>query len=249
MSSFKQHVGVITGGNSGIGLASAKRLIDAGARVAIFGRSEDTVARAAECLGDRAIGIQGDVTVRDDLDRLFGQTHDTFGRVDSVFANAGIAEFRSLDEVDPEHVSRVLDTNLRGTILTVQAALPHLNNPASVIVTTSVVNNKGMAGTGVYAASKAGLRVLVRVWAGELAERGIRVNAISPGPIETPIFSRMGMNPEEIEAMSEAMTGSIPLGRFGQPKEIAAAVEFLAGPGSSLMTGSEIVLDGGLGQV
>ena len=156
MSSFKQHVGVITGGNSGIGLASAKRLIDAGARVAIFGRSEDTVARAAECLGDRAIGIQGDVTVRDDLDRLFGQTHDTFGRIDSVFANAGIAEFRSLDEVDPEHVSRVLDTNLRGTILTVQAALPHLNNPASVIVTTSVVNNKGMAGTGVYAASKAG---------------------------------------------------------------------------------------------
>jgi len=249
MSQLDQHVAVITGGNSGIGVASAKRLARAGARVAIFGRTADTVQRAAECLGDNVIGVQGDVTSSEDLERLFKQTHDTFGRVDSVFANAGVAEFRTLEETDPEHVSRMLDTNLRGVILTLQAALPHLNNPASVIVTTSIVNAKGMPGTGAYAASKAGLRALVRVWANELAGRGIRVNAISPGPVETQIFSRMGMSKAEIEAFAAATTASIPLARFGQPSEIAAAVEFLASPASSLMTGTELVLDGGYSQV
>lgn len=249
MRKLENKVAVITGGNSGIGLATAKAFIDAGAKVALFGRDAATLQRAAETLGANAIAVQGDVTRRDDLERLYKTTTQRFGKVDVVFANAGVAEFVPLDQVDDAHYAKVMDINVKGVLLTVQAALPALNDGASIILTTSGVNKIGMPGSSVYSATKAAVRSFARTFSAELVGRGIRVNALSPGYTETPIFGRLGMTEEQIQALAANAIAEVPLKRFAQPSEMASVAVFLASSDSSFVVGAEIDVDGGQTQL
>lgn len=246
MKRLQNKVAVITGGNSGIGLATAKAFIEEGAKVAIFGRDKKTLDEAAAALGKNAIAIQGDVTNHTDLDRLFTSTSTAFGKVDILFANAGVALFAPFEQTNETLFDSNMDINVKGSFLTVQKALPVLNKKASIIFNTSVVNVKGFAGTSAYSASKAALRSLVRTLASELLVNEIRVNAVSPGPIETPIFGRLGMSQEAVQEMTKGFENSNPMKRFGQPEEVAKTVLFFASDDSSYITGSEIAVDGGL---
>jgi len=246
MKRLHNKVAVITGGNSGIGLATAKVFIDEGAKVAIFGRDKKTLDQAAKTLGENAIAIQGDVTNSSDLDKLFDRTVITFGKVDILFANAGVAQFAPFDQTDEKMFDSNMNINVKGSYLTVQKALPVLNKKASVIFNTSVVNVKGFSGTSAYSASKAALRSLVRTLATELLGNEIRVNAVSPGPINTPIFSRSGLPQEAVQQMARSIESTNPMKRFGQPEEVAKTVLFFASDDSSYITGSEIAVDGGL---
>lgn len=249
MHNLTNKVAVITGGNSGIGLASAKALIDAGAKVVIFGRDQKTLDAAVETLGSNAAAVQGDVTSRADLDRLIDTTTKRFGKIDVLYANAGIAEFVPASDVDTAHYDRIFDTNVRGVFQTVQAALPALNDGASVIFTTSVAGSSGIPGSSIYSAAKAAVRSFARTLSAELIGRGIRVNAVSPGPIETPIFGRLGLPADATKAVEDQLVSQVPLKRLGQPEEVAAAVLFLASPTSSYIVGSEIAVDGGTTQI
>ncbi|MFG6524529.1 glucose 1-dehydrogenase [Sulfitobacter sp. 916] len=240
---------VITGGNSGIGLSTAKTFIDEGAQVVIFGRDQKSLDDAVETLGDNAIGVQGNVTQDADLKRLFSATNDRFGKVDILFANAGVADFAPVAQAGEDHFDKVFDVNVKGVFKTVQHSIDVLNDGASVVLTTSVSNTKGMAGMSAYAASKAAVRSFARSFSGELLARGIRVNAISPGPVATPIYARAGMSEAEIDAMGEGMADQIPLKRFAEPREIATAALFLASGDSSYVVGTELVVDGGWTQV
>ena len=246
MKRLQNKVAVITGGNSGIGLATAKAFIEEGAKVAIFGRDKKTLDEAAAALGKNAIAIQGDVTNHTDLDRLFTSTSTAFGKVDILFANAGVALFAPFEQTNETLFDSNMDINVKGSFLTVQKALPVLNKKASIIFNTSVVNVKGFAGTSAYSASKAALRSLVRTLASELLVNEIRVNAVSPGHIDTPIFGRLGMSQEAVEEMTKGFENSNPMKRFGQPEEVAKTVLFFASDDSSYITGSEIAVDGGL---
>lgn len=246
MSRLKNKVAVVTGGNSGIGLATAKAFLKEGAKVAIFGRDKKTLDAAAAELGTDSIAIQGDVTNPADLERLFTTTTNTFGKVDVLFANAGVALFAPFAQTEEQLFDTNLNVNLKGAFLTAQKALPSLNDKASVIFNTSVVNVKGFAGTSAYSASKAGLRSLVRTLATELVDKGIRVNAVSPGPIETPIFGRLGLPEDALKEMAKGFESQNPMKRFGQPDEVAQTVVFFASDDSSYITGSEIAVDGGL---
>ncbi|HLG41351.1 MAG TPA: glucose 1-dehydrogenase [Chitinophagaceae bacterium] len=239
-------VAVITGGNSGIGLATAKAFIEEGAKVVIFGRDKKTLDDAAKTLGENAIAVQGDVTNTNDLDKLFTAATTAFGKVDILFANAGVAQFAPFEQTDEKLFDRNMDINVKGSFLTVQKALPVLNKKASVIFNTSVVNVKGFPGTSAYSASKAALRSLVRTLATELVGNEIRVNAVSPGPIDTPIFGRLGLSQELVEEMTKGFENANPMKRFGQPEEVAKTVLFFASDDSSYITGSEIAVDGGL---
>lgn len=250
MTSLQGKVAVITGGNSGIGLAAARAFVRAGARVAIFGRNAKTVDAAVNELGPTsALGVVGDVTSAADVGRLVGATVQRFGRIDALFANAGIAEFRPVEAADVEHIDRVFDTNVKGTLLTVQAALPHLNEGASIVLTTSIANERGFPATSVYAASKAAVRSLARTLSRELLPRGVRVNAVSPGPVDTPIFERLGLPASDVSGVKEGFKSQIPLGRMGTPEELAEAVLFLASPTSAFIVGVELVADGGTSQL
>jgi NAD(P)-dependent dehydrogenase (short-subunit alcohol dehydrogenase family) len=242
-------VAVITGGNSGIGLATAKLFVDEGAKVAIFGRDATSLERAAQVLGSQTLAIRGDVSEAGDVKALYEQVKRQFGGVDIVFANAGVAEFMPLDAVSDEHYTKVMDINVKGVILTVKHALPVLNPGASVILTTSGVNKIGMAGSTVYTATKAAVRSFARTWSAELVSRGIRVNALSPGYTETPIFGKLGMSEEQLQQLAGKAVQDIPLGRFGQPSEIATAALFLASSDSSYIVGAEINVDGGQTQI
>ena len=246
MKRLHNKVAVITGGNSGIGLATAKVFIDEGAKVAIFGRDKKTLDQAAKTLGENAIAIQGDVTNNSDLDKLFDKTTIAFGKVDILFVNAGVAQFAPFDQTDEKMFDLNMNINVKGSYQTVQKALPVLNKKASVIFNTSVVNVKGMSGTSAYSASKAALRSLVRTLATELWDNEIRVNAVSPGPINTPIFSRLGLSQEAMQQMAESIESTNPMKRFGEPEEVAKTVLFFASNDSSYITGSEIAVDGGL---
>jgi NAD(P)-dependent dehydrogenase (short-subunit alcohol dehydrogenase family) len=246
MKRLHNKVAVITGGNSGIGLATAKVFIDEGAKVAIFGRDKKTLDQAANTLGENAIAVQGDVTNSSDLDKLFDRTVNTFGKVDILFANAGVAQFAPFDQTDEKMFDSNMNINVKGSYLTVQKALPVLNKKASVIFNTSVVNVKGFSGTSAYSASKAALRSLVRTLATELLGNEIRVNAVSPGPINTPIFGRSGLSQEAVQQMARSIESTNPMKRFGQPEEVAKTVLFFASDDSSYITGSEIAVDGGL---
>lgn len=246
MKRLQNKVAVITGGNSGIGLATARTFIEEGAKVVIFGRDKKTLDEAAAALGENAIAIQGDVTNHTDLDRLFTSTSTAFGKVDILFANAGVALFAPFEQTNETLFNSNMDINVKGSFLTVQKALPVLNKKASVIFNTSVVNVKGFAGTSAYSASKAALRSLVRTLASELLVNEIRVNAVSPGPIDTPIFGRLGMSKEAVQEMTKGFENSNPMKRFGQPEEVAKTVLFFASDDSSYITGSEIAVDGGL---
>jgi NAD(P)-dependent dehydrogenase (short-subunit alcohol dehydrogenase family) len=249
MGKLSNKVAVITGGNSGIGLATAKLFVDEGAKVAIFGRDAATLDRAAQVLGSQALAVRGDVTSAGDLKALYEQVKRQLGGVDIVFANAGVAEFVPLEAVTDEHYAKVMDINVKGVILTVQQALPVLNAGASVILTTSGVNKIGLPGSTVYTATKAAVRSFARTWSAELIGRGIRVNALSPGYTETPIFGKLGMSEAQLQQLASQATKDVPLGRFGQPSEMATAALFLATSDSSYIVGAEINVDGGQTQI
>lgn len=240
---------VITGGNSGIGLATAKSFVDEGADVIIFGRNADKLAQAKETLGSQVVAIQGDVASSADLARLAADTKARAGKIDILFVNAGVAEFQPIASADEDHFDRLFNINVRGAYFTLKALEPLLNDNASVILTTSSSNQLGLPGSSVYAATKAALRSFAKTLSAEWVGRGIRVNAISPGPTETPIYSRMGMSEEEVSETGSALLTRIPLGRMGLPAEIAKTVLFLASNDSSYMVGTEMVVDGGMSQL
>lgn len=249
MSKLQNKVAVITGGNSGIGKATAQAFINEGASLVIFGRNQQTMDQAVQELGPKAIGVQGDVANPDDLKNLFEVTKNTFGNIDILFVNAGVAPFVPFENADEDHFDYVMNVNVKGAYFTVQYALSILNDDASIILTSSVVNATGFPNMSVYSASKAAVRSFARTMSTELVERGIRVNVISPGPIETPLFDRTGLTQEEIAGFSQMIQGQVPLKRFGKPEEIATAAVFLASSDSSYVVGSEIVVDGGMTQV
>jgi NAD(P)-dependent dehydrogenase (short-subunit alcohol dehydrogenase family) len=241
-------IALITGGNSGIGLATAKRFVEEGARVYLTGRRQAALDAAVQEIGKGAVGVQGDVSSLADLDRLFAQIEREQGRLDILFANAGFAEFGRLGQITEDHYQRLFDTNVRGVLFTVQKALPLLTDGASVIVNASVVSIKGNENMGVYSATKAAVRSFVRTWTSELKGRGIRVNAVSPGPIDTPAIDVL-VGAGATDGFKSAMAAAVPLGRVGTADEIARAVTFLASDDSSYVAGVELFVDGGMAQV
>ncbi|MFD5541451.1 SDR family NAD(P)-dependent oxidoreductase [Streptomyces sp. NPDC127079] len=239
---------LVTGATSGIGLAAARRLAAAGAHVFLTGRRQEALDDAAASIGERATAVRADVADLGDLDRLFAAVAEA-GGLDIVFANAGGGAFAALPDVTWEHYAETFNTNVGGTLFTVQKALPLLRPGSSIIVTSSNIDVKGAASFGVYAASKAALRSLTRSWAAELATQGIRVNSIAPGPVETPGLSGLAGDPESAERLLENLAAGVPMHRLGRPEEIAETVLFLASDASSYMTGAEIYVDGGASQI
>ena len=237
-------VAVVTGGNSGIGLATAQEFKAQGAKVAIFGRSQKTLDEAVHTIGEGTLAVRGDVTDLADLNRLYEQTVERFGKVDILVVNAGISKPAPVEQVDEALFDQISDTNFKGAFFTVQGALPHLNDGASIILVTAAVNQKGVPGYSVVSATKAALRSLARTFSAELLHRGIRVNALSPGSIETPIFGKLGL-PVEPHKWAE----QIPIKRIGAAEEMAKAALFLASTDSSYVVGAELVADGGRSQI
>jgi NAD(P)-dependent dehydrogenase (short-subunit alcohol dehydrogenase family) len=240
---------LVTGGTSGIGLATAQRFAAEGAHVFITGRRQQQLDEAVAAIGPAATGIRSDVSDLDDLDRVFDAITAHGAGLDVLFANAGGGEFVPLGAITVEHYTDTFDRNVRGTMFTVQKALPVLNDGASVILTGSTAATSGTPAFGVYAASKAAIRSFGRTWAAELADRGIRVNTLVPGSTETPGLVGLAPDAATAEAMLKGMAAGIPLGRVGRPEEIANAALFLASDQSSFMTGGEIVVDGGSEQI
>jgi len=250
MKRLEGKVAVVTGGNSGIGLATAKRFHEEGARVVIAGRSQKTLDEAVKAIGKGTVGVQADVSSAKDLDRLYTTVSEKMGKIDVLFANAGIYKFAPLAATTEVLYDELFDINARGVYFTIQKALPHLNDGASIIVNTSVAGEIGVPNGTAYAATKAALRSFTRSIAAELVERGIRVNAVSPGPIETPAgFERTGLSKETVDEMLKGFISMVPMKRIGQPEEIAATVAFLASQDASFITGAEIPVDGGLAQI
>jgi NAD(P)-dependent dehydrogenase (short-subunit alcohol dehydrogenase family) len=242
-------VAVVTGGNSGIGLATAKRLKEEGARVAISGRSQKTLDEAVKTIGNGTVAVQADVARLTDLDKLYAEVSRKLGKIDVLFVNAGVAIFAPLSETSESVFDEQFDINVKGAYFTIQKALPLLNDGASIILNTSVVDSKGGIGTSAYAATKAALRSIARTAAAELVGRGIRVNAVAPGPIVTPILGRSGLPKEALDAFAKEIIEKVPMKRFGQPEEVAGVVAFLASQDASYITGVEINVDGGYGQI
>ena len=249
MSRLRNKTAVITGGNSGIGFETARKFVDEGAKVVIFGRDQKTLDSAVQTLNGNAIAVRGDVTNTDDLDNLFTVSREKLGRIDILFVNAGIGKPRPFEEIDEVYFDQTVGVNIKGAFFTVQKALPHLKDGSSIIFTTSALDEKGMPGMSVYSATKAAVRSMTRTLAAELAPKGIRVNSIAPGAIETPIYERMGLPAEAMQEMARSIMSQVPVGRFGQPIEIAQPVVYLASDESSYMTGAELTVDGGFGQV
>ena len=240
---------LVTGGTTGIGLAAAQRFAAEGAHVFITGRRQAQLDEAVASIGSGVTGIRSDVTVAEDLDRVFEAITARGKGLDVVFANAGGGEFGALADITPEHVTATFDRNVGGTVFTVQKALPLLNAGASIVLTGSTSATNGTPAFSVYAASKAAIRSFGRTWAAELADRGIRVNTLIPGVTETPGLVGLAPDAAAAEAMLKGMAEGIPLGRVGQPEEIANAALFLASDQSSFMTGGEIFVDGGEEQI
>ncbi|HEV2961561.1 MAG TPA: SDR family oxidoreductase [Candidatus Angelobacter sp.] len=249
MDRLKGKVAVVTGGNSGIGLAAAKRFQEEGAKVAISGRSKKTLDEAVRTIGNGVVAVQADVAKLADVDKLYAEVSEKLGKIDVLFVNAGVAKFAPLAETSESTYDEQFDINIKGAYFTIQKALPLLNDGASIILNTSVANTKGTAGTSAYSATKAALRSLARTAASELAARGIRVNTVAPGPIVTPIFGRTGLPKEAVDDFAKDIVSKVPMKRFGQPEEVAGAVAFLASQDASYITGVEINVDGGLGQI
>jgi NAD(P)-dependent dehydrogenase (short-subunit alcohol dehydrogenase family) len=239
----------ITGGNSGIGLAIARAFRGEGASVAILGRDPDTLASAAAELGPGTVATRGDVADIADLDRFYAEVDSAFGGLDVLVVNAGVYHSSPLADTTPEFFDHASDVNFRGAFFTVQRALPLLRDGASVILVTSTISESGVPGLAVYAATKAAVRSLARSFAAELHPRGIRVNALSPGIIDTPIFDRLGMEDDQVEGLKKALEAQVPMGRLGTPDEVARAAVFLASEDSSYITGAELPVSGGLGQL
>jgi NAD(P)-dependent dehydrogenase (short-subunit alcohol dehydrogenase family) len=246
MSKLSGKIAVVTGGNSGIGLATAKLFAQEGANVVVTGRRKPEVDAAVAQIGAKAIGVQGDVAKLADLDRLYAEIKAKFGRIDILFANAGVAVPAPLDGVSEEHFDLHFDINVKGLLFTVQKALPLLSEGGAIVLNSSVVNTKGIAGFSVYSATKAAVRSFARTWTTELKDRKIRVNVVSPGPIETPIFDKMGLSEQQFQEFGAHISAQIPLGRFGRAEEIANAVLFLASNDSSYVAGVDLRVDGGM---
>jgi NAD(P)-dependent dehydrogenase (short-subunit alcohol dehydrogenase family) len=242
-------IAVVTGGSTGIGLATAKRFVDEGAYVYITGRRAEELDAAIRTIGRNVTPVQGDVAKLADLDRLYDAIQREKGRVDIVFANAGGGEFVPLGQITEAHVDKWFGINVKGLLFTVQKALPLMPDGGSIILNASIVSMKGMPAFSVYSATKAAVRSFARSWATDLKDRRIRVNALSPGPIETPAIDGLTKTEEEAAQFKSNMAAGVPLGRIGQPDEIAKAAVFLASDDSSFVTGIELFVDGGMAQV
>ena len=242
-------VAVITGGNSGMGLATAQRFVAEGAYVYITGRRQKELDEAVKLIGQNVTGVQGDVANLADLDRLYDVVRKHHGRVDIVFANAGIGELVPIAEVTEQHFDKLFDVNVKGLVFTVQKALPLMPDGGSIILNASIASIKGFDSFSVYSATKAAVRSFARTWTSDLRSRKIRVNAISPGTIDTPILDALGKTKAEVDQAKASFASLIPLGRMGSPDEIAKAALFLASDDSSFVTGVELFVDGGAAQV
>ncbi len=249
MGKLEGKVAVITGGNSGIGLATAKEFKEQGARIVITGRDQQTLNEAKREIGGDVLAVRADTANPAEIDKLFAAVKEKFGHIDVLFVNAGVARFVPIEAVTEELFDHVMDINFKGAYFTIQKALPLLGDNASIILNASISANIGVPNSSVYAASKAALITLARTLSAELVGRGIRVNAISPGPISTPIFGRTGLPAEVLEETAKSFLEQVPMKRFGRPEEIAKAVLFLASSDSSFLLGTEIVADGGTSQL
>lgn len=244
MNKLSNKIAIVTGGNSGIGYAAAQELSAEGATVIITGRNKTSLETAATALQAKAIvADQGDLK---SIDKLVEEVKNTYGKIDIIFLNAGIASFAPLEFASEEHYDSIMDVNVKGVFFTLQKFLPILNDGASIVFNTSINAHVGMPNSSVYAGSKATILAFNRVFATELAPRKIRVNAISPGPVETPLYGKLGLGHEEVAGFGEILGKKILLNRFGQASEIGKAVVFLASSDSSFITGTELVVDGGL---
>jgi NAD(P)-dependent dehydrogenase (short-subunit alcohol dehydrogenase family) len=242
-------VALVTGGNSGIGLATAKRFVGEGAYVFIAGRRQKELDATVKEIGKNVTAVQGDVSNLADLDRLFAQIKKEKGKIDIVFANAGVAKYAPLGKITEELYHSIFDTNVKGLLFTVQKALPLLRDGGSIILNASIVGSKGLASNSVYSATKAAVRSFARTWTTDLKDRRIRVNAVSPGPIDTPGLRELLASSEVGKQRKEMISTGVPLGRLGAPHEIAKAVVFLASDDASYITGIELFVDGGFAQV
>ncbi len=249
MGKLEGKIALITGGNSGIGLATAKQFVNEGAYVFITGRRDSQLAAAAKEIGRNVTGVQGDVSNLGDLDRLVAQIKREKGRLDIVFANAGVAKFAPFGTITEELYDSIFDINVKGLLFTVQKALPLMPDGASIILNASIVASKGLPTNSVYSATKAAVRSFARTWTTDLKDRRIRVNAVSPGATNTPGLNDLAASTGAGEQRLKMIAESVPLGRLGTPDEIAKAVVFLASDDSSYITGTELFVDGGLAQV
>ena len=242
-------IAVVTGGSSGIGLATAKRFVEEGAQVVITGRREKELKEAAALIGRNVTTVAGDISRLEDLDRLYAVVKEKHGHIDVLFANAGWGEVAPLETATEAHFDKTFDLNAKGTFFTVQKALPLFKDGGSIILTSSVANVRGDAAFTAYAASKAAVRSFARGWTVELKDRKIRVNSMSPGPIETPALENAGLTAEQVKQAAAQFASEVPLGRRGKPEEVAAAVLFLASDESAYVTGVDLAVDGGMAQV
>jgi NAD(P)-dependent dehydrogenase (short-subunit alcohol dehydrogenase family) len=249
MGKLAGKVALVTGGTSGIGLATAKEFVNEGAFAFITGRRGSELAAAVKEIGRHVTGVQGDVSNLGDLDRLFEQIKQEKGTLDIVFANAGVARYAPLGEITEASYDSIFNVNVKGLLFTVQKALPLMPDGASIILNASIVASKGFSANSVYSATKAAVRSFARTWTTDLKARHIRVNAVSPGSIDTPGLNDLLASSETGQQRAKMIASAVPLGRFGRPSEIAKAVVFLASDDSSYISGTELFVDGGLAQV
>jgi NAD(P)-dependent dehydrogenase (short-subunit alcohol dehydrogenase family) len=249
MEKLEGKVAVITGGNSGIGFATAQRFVSDGAYVFITGRRQSELDAAVKQIGKNITGVQGDVSNLADLDRLYATVKKQKGRIDILFANAGVGELVPLGAITEAHFEKTFSINVKGLLFTVQKALPLFQDGGSIILNASIAASKGVEASSVYNATKAAIRSFARTWTVELKQRKIRVNAISPGMIDTPGLNRLAKSQEQLEQFKTSFVSTIPMGRTGIPDEVANVVSFLASDNSSYVTGVELFVDGGVAQI